>query len=123
MKKSYKILGLPWDGIDDSDTKPVVVGAETISTVLDYRVGMHLFDSIEYARTVSLKELLTVEEQALLDNIIVRLRPCRTIYIILDFQPNCNSVIVRRFYTKLLRKIYQLFKGSLTGAKIIFACV
>lgn len=120
MKKSYKILGVLWDRMDDCTTPITTVKPETIRTVFNYNVGPHLFDSIEYARTISLTELFAIERKTLLDNVIEKLRPCQTVYIILDFKPACDNKIVTAFYQKRLRQIYQFIDTKLTTAKIKF---
>lgn len=118
MKSSYKLFGTLWDQIPEIEN-PLVIVKEKFPCVNNYNVEYNLFDVDSYERKISLKEILTCESDLTFKKIIEKLKSCKVIYIILDYEPQYKTKVITTFLKKRTRQIYSMMSKQIPSAQII----
>lgn len=118
MKKSYTLFGVIWDNIDISKTIIHKVDYESIKDIVDYHYPQNLFDSHEYNRTISLCELLSLNDNSQLFKIVSRLKICDNLYILNDYIPKYHYPTLCNFLTKRIMQMYALLQQQLPNTKV-----
>lgn len=118
MKKSYRLLGALWDQIPEIKFFPSII-KKNLLHVNNYDISYNLFDSELYERKISLRKLLQCENKNSLDAIMKMLKPCKKIYLVLDYEPTYKTAIINQFLHKRILQIYTLLAQTLAPTKII----
>lgn len=118
MKKSYTLFGVIWDNIDISKTIMHYVEYEYIKDIVDYHYPQNLFDSQEYNRTISLRELLSFNDNLQLSKVVSQLQICDNLYILNDYIPKYYYPTLCNFLTKRMMQMYALLQQQLPNTKV-----
>lgn len=111
MKKSYKLFGTFWDGLETLDT-PIAEfhGTEQIR---DYREEYDLFDTGEFVRSVKISDLLRLDTGEKIFSILKKLRNCTKVVIILDTRINHPNPVIKRFLSKRIFQCLRFVKDHI----------
>lgn len=121
MKSTYKLLGSFWDGRENLEVPLAEYSGE--KQIRDYKEGYDLFDTKEYVRSISISELLRLDDGNKVFATLERLRFCSKVVIILDCNLKSENPVIRRFLSKRVSQCLKLVQDRLPDKKPEIFCI
>ena len=111
MKKSYKLFGTFWDGLETLDTS--IAEFHGTEQVRDYREEYDLFDTGEFLRSVKISDLLRLDAGEKVFSILKKIRNCTKVVIILDANTNHPNPVIKSFLSKRTSQCLRFVKDHI----------
>ena len=117
MKSTYKLLGVPWDGMPSAGWPPPTVPFQ--SQVQEAGSPDNLFDTKYRSRYLLLSKLLNVDSLAEAHRYVHQANDCKRVFIALDCLPSTKCATHTNFYQLRLSQIFHYVQSTLPNAKVI----
>ena len=119
MKKSYQLLGLPWDGMAETAHMPACV-VPFDAAIAPLGADPRLFDGSNIRRTLTLSRCLRINTDDELHVLEMELRCCTDIFLILDYLPSASGIAHHDFFRQRLRQIVAFVQASNPETRVSF---